>query len=88
MLYRLEVHDVTRTELKQQEFESDTLGHLRKIAFLAPNALPTFMYKVVSPLYAQRQMDLLSRLFDNLNMDYSEELLTLSSPLKSATPKR
>eukprot|EP00092_Neocalanus_flemingeri_P011686 GFUD01012596.1.p1 GENE.GFUD01012596.1~~GFUD01012596.1.p1 ORF type:complete len:2173 (+),score=594.82 GFUD01012596.1:2-6520(+) len=87
VLLRAEVHWLLASQAKQQQYEDSILAHLRQISLHGGNAVMTgFLSIVLMECYVDRQPELLSLLYDELDQERPRQLAMLFSPSGSQPP--
>ncbi|CAB4056482.1 unnamed protein product [Lepeophtheirus salmonis] len=81
VLYRMELHWLLPSADDQEKFENEILIHLRQISIWgSPEDMVTFLNEVLTPVYIDRQPELLCSLYDELNQPKADALRGIFSP--------
>ena len=81
VLLRAEVHWLLASQVEQQLYEDSMLAHLSQISLLGGNTvLVKFLSIVLTECYVDRQPELLSLLYDELDQERPKQLTILFSP--------
>jgi len=88
VLLRAEVHWLLANQSKQEQYEDSMLTHIRQISLHGGNNVMTeFLSLVLTECYIDRQPELLSLLYDELDQERPRQLsMLLSSPSGSQPP--
>lgn len=89
ILFRMELHWLLASQEIQKQVEDDILVHLRRISIWdSPNEMMTFLQEFITPIYINRQPELLCLLYEELNQPPPSSLRALFSPFKRSECSR
>ena len=87
VLLRIEVHWLLANQSKQEQYENSILTHLRQISLHGGNIVMTeFLSVILTECYADRQPELLSFLYNELDQEQPRQLAMMFNPAGSQPP--